>query len=132
MATAHPATPGYGAPAPYAAGDLAEPPVYTYKYGVADDYSGASFGQDESRDGYSTSGSYRVALPDGRTQVVTYHTEGDSGNIAEVTYEGEAHYDAVKPVVHAAPAYHAPVVHAAPVYHAAPAPVYHAAPVYHG
>ena len=132
MATARPATPGYGAPAPYAAGDLSEPAVYTYKYGVADDYSGAAFGQDESRDGYSTSGSYRVALPDGRTQVVTYHTaDAYSGNIAEVTYEGEAHYDAVKPVVHATPAYHAPVVHAAPAYHApvVHAPVYHAAPV---
>merc|ERR1712083_885329 len=98
-------------------------------YGVADDYSGAAFGQDESRDGYSTSGSYRVALPDGRTQVVTYHTaDAHSGIIVEVPYEGEAHYDVVKPVVHAAPAYHAPDVHAAPAYHA---PVVHAAPAYH-
>ena len=123
MATARPATPGYGAPAPYAAGDLAEHPAYTYKYGVADDYSGASFGQDETRDGYSTSGSYRVALPDGRIQVVTYHTEGDSGNIAEVTYEGEAQYPEVKPY---APAPYAP----APPAYGPPAPPAYGPPAY--
>merc|ERR1711942_337182 len=33
------AAPGYAAP------DLAEPPVYTYQYGVNDDYSGANFQQ---------------------------------------------------------------------------------------
>ena len=38
----------------------------------------------ENRDGYATTGSYSVALPDGRTQTVNYHTNGDSGNIAEV------------------------------------------------
>merc|ERR1712054_399542 len=60
------AAPGYASP------DLAEPPVYSYTYGVNDDYSGANFQQTESRDGYATSGSYTVALPDGRTQDVTY------------------------------------------------------------
>merc|ERR1712168_1266603 len=30
------------------------PPVYSYEYGVADEYSGANFGQNEARDGYST------------------------------------------------------------------------------
>merc|ERR1712106_909597 len=115
------------AAAQYASPDLAEPPVYAYQYGVSDDYSGASFAQNEQRDGYSTSGSYRVALPDGRTQVVNYRTDGDSGNIQDVTYEGVASY-AAAPAVHAAPAYHAPVVHGTPVVHA---PVVHAAPAYH-
>merc|ERR1712106_1137028 len=121
------------AAAQYASPDLAEPPVYAYQYGVSDDYSGASFAQNEQRDGYSTSGSYRVALPDGRTQVVNYRTDGDSGNIQDVTYEGVASY-AAAPAVHAAPAYHAPVVHGTPVVHAAPvnhAPIIHSAPAYH-
>merc|ERR1712036_80927 len=96
----------------YAADDLAEPSPYTYTYAVADDYSNANFQQSESND---------------RT-----------GNVAEVTYSGEAQYPpapaggyvAAAPV-HAVHAVHAPVVHAAPV-HAVHAPVHavHAAPVH--
>merc|ERR1739846_82820 len=106
----HPAAPAY----PDAA------PVYTYAYAAADDYSGVNFGQSENRDGYATSGSYNVALPDGRIQTVTYRVDGDSGYIADVQYSGEAKY---------APYKLAP----APAYKPAPAPVYHAAPApYHG
>ena len=100
LSSAAPSVPGYGAPA-YAP-DLAEPALYAYQYGVNDDYSGANFAQEEQRDGYSTSGSYRVALPDGRTQVVNYRTDGDSGNVVDVTYEGVASYAAAP----AAPAYY--------------------------
>ena len=92
------------------------PPVYGYEYAVKDDYSGANFGQNEKRDGYSTSGQYRVLLPDGRTQIVTYHTaDAYSGNVAEVVYEGTPHYGpAPKPV-------HKPIpVHPGPVYKPAP------------
>ena len=64
------------------------PPGYGYEYGVQDGYSGANFGQNEHRDGYDTSGEYRVLLPDGRTQIVTYNiADGYSGYNAEVTYE---------------------------------------------
>merc|ERR1712106_513009 len=129
IAAASAASVPYGAPQPV----YDEAPVYAYQYGVSDDYSGANFAQEEQRDGYSTSGSYRVALPDGRTQVVNYRTDGDSGNIQDVTYEGVASY-AAAPAVHAAPAYHSPVGHAAPVVHAAPAyhaPIVHAAHAYH-
>merc|ERR1712037_249327 len=124
------AAPQYqAAPAPYQ--DLSEPPAYAYQYGVNDDYSGANFQQQETRDGYTTSGSYTVELPDGRVQTVTYHDGGD-GMVQEVTYTGEAVYDDAP--VYAAPAVHhaAPVVHhAAPlVHHAAPV-VHHAAPVVH-
>merc|ERR1719266_1774668 len=97
------------APAP--AYDVA--PAYNYVYAAADDYSGVNFGQSESRDGYATSGSYNVALPDGRIQTVTYRVDGDSGYIADVQYSGEAKYAPYKPAPHPAP-----------VYHAAPAP-YH-------
>merc|ERR1711970_885802 len=64
------AAPGYAA-------DLAEPPVYTYQYGVSD--------------GYATSGSYTVNLPDGRIQTVKYTDNGD-GIIQDVTYEGVPQY----------------------------------------
>merc|ERR1712140_121616 len=100
--------PAYGAPAVVYEDT---PPVYAYEYGVADDYSKANFGQNEKRDGYATSGSYRVALPDGRTQIVTYGTaDAYSGNVAQVTYEGVASYGpapAYKPAPHPAPVYKA-------------------------
>merc|ERR1712168_589205 len=111
-----------------ATGDLAEPPVYAYNYGVNDDYSGAQFSQNEQRDGYATSGSYTVALPDGRVQTVKYADNGD-GVTQEVTYEGVAgNYGPapVKVVAHAPVAVaHAPVVHHA----VAHAPIISHAPV---
>merc|ERR1711970_315497 len=122
----------------YASPDLSEPPLYAYQYGVNDDYSGANFAQDEQRDGYTTSGSYTVALPDGRTQHVSYHTDGDSGNIQDVTYDGVPSYGpaavvAHSPVVHHAPLVaHTPVVHHAPlVHHHAPLLAHHAPVVAH-
>merc|ERR1712141_171807 len=76
------------APAPYVDGPAA-PPVYGFEYGVADDYSKATFSANEARDGYKTTGSYRVALPDGRTQIVNYHVDDAAGGyVADVTYEG--------------------------------------------
>ena len=98
-------------------------PVYEYGYGVnsADGhYGNVNFNQHENRDGYQTYGEYKVDLPDGRTQIVSYKVDGDSGFIADVHYEGEAHYDAYKP----APYKPAPVA-----YKPAPKPVYKPAPV---
>ena len=101
-----------------------------------DDYSGTNFNAAENRDGYSTSGSYSVDLPDGRTQTVNYNVaDGYSGYVADVQYSGYAAapaYKSAAPVYKAAaPVYKA----AAPVYRAAapaykPAPVYQPAPVY--
>merc|ERR1711953_1437133 len=110
----------YHAPAPaYGKGPVYEdtPAVYGYEYAVQDDYSGANFGQNEKRDGYATQGQYRVLLPDGRTQTVTYHTaDAYSGNVAEVTYEGHATYG---------PAPHKAIPHkVVPVPAYAPAPVH--------
>merc|ERR1712008_25640 len=69
--------------APYHEPAYDGPAVYQYGYAVADDYSGANFAQSENRDGYATTGEYRVALPDGRTQIVTYNVGDEySGYVA--------------------------------------------------
>ena len=60
---------------------------YDFAWAVKDDYSGNNYGQNESRDGPHTSGSYHVLLPDGRIQRVTYTVDGQSGFVAHVTYE---------------------------------------------
>ena len=102
----------YHAPAHHAEPAHDGPAVYQFGYAVADDYSGASFAANENRDGYATAGEYRVALPDGRTQIVTYSV-GDAytGYVADVKYEGEAHYPEYKPA-HPAPAYKPAPYHA--------------------
>ncbi|XP_042870817.1 cuticle protein 7-like [Penaeus japonicus] len=63
------------------------PSKYDYEWGVRDSFSANDFGHNEDRDGYNTRGSYYVQLPDGRRQKVTYYVNGDSGYVAEVTYE---------------------------------------------
>merc|ERR1712123_478344 len=116
---------GYAVAHPAAAiGDLAEPALYAFNYGVSDDYSGNSFTQQEQRDGYATSGSYTVALPDGGIQTVKYTDNGD-GIIQDVTYEGVPQYG---PAVVAHPVAHA-VAH--PVVHAVAHPVAIAHPIAH-
>merc|ERR1712128_108072 len=80
-----------------------EPSPYTYTYGVADDYSKATFNAAETGDGAgNAAGSYSVALPDGRTQHVNYKADVYEGYVADVTYDGTAVYPDL-PVVHAAP-----------------------------
>merc|ERR1711976_572792 len=128
------------APAPYAAPHPAPyheepvlPPVYNYEYGVQDGYSGAVFSHAENRDNYDTAGEYRVNLPDGRVQIVTYKADAN-GYTADIKYEGEAHYPEDKEYKPAHPAPYkpapAPAYKPAPkVYHPAPAP-YHPAPAY--
>merc|ERR1711887_315888 len=117
-----------GPPAPYAPQEAYPdlPPVYNYQYGVNDpEYSGAVFSQQENRADYDTNGEYRVNLPDGRVQIVTY-SAGPEGYVADVKYEGEAVYAEVKPYKPApAPSYKpAPAPYKpAPVVKIAPAPV---------
>ena len=45
----------------------------------------------ETSDGHVVRGSYRVALPDGRVQVVNYRADRN-GYVADVTYEGNINY----------------------------------------
>ncbi|KAK3886347.1 hypothetical protein Pcinc_009503 [Petrolisthes cinctipes] len=58
---------------------------YDFTWGVDDSNSGNSFSHVENSDGQTTQGEYRVLLPDGRTQVVTFYDNGGGFN-AEVTY----------------------------------------------
>ena len=69
------------------------PQPYIYKYGVKDVHTGTSFDKHEEKDDRGNlQGSYRVNLPDGRVQVVSYRATPEGGYKAEVTYEGEAIY----------------------------------------
>merc|ERR1712025_1167999 len=102
----HPAPAPAYKPAPY---DEAPKP-YAFQYGVKDDYSGANFNAQETADGKAVSGSYQVALPDGRVQTVTYTADHYNGYVADVAYEGQAVYPEAKPYRPAPapkPAYHA-------------------------
>merc|ERR1712001_615282 len=106
--------PAYHKPAPYHEPAYEGPAVYEYGYAVQDDYSKAAFSASENRNGDATTGSYSVALPDGRTQHVKYHVDAYGGYVADVSYEGVAQYPEYKP---------------AP-YHPAPKPAYHPAPIH--
>merc|ERR1712029_1171226 len=56
------------------------PQPYTYEYGVSDDYSKAAFAKSESQnDVGAVTGSYKVNLPDGRIQTVTYTADPVNG-----------------------------------------------------
>ncbi|XP_071535001.1 uncharacterized protein [Panulirus ornatus] len=129
------APPIYGPPAPsypvpHPQPHKEEPPKpYAFEYGVQDDYSGANYGHNENSDGSEVKGTYQVALPDGRTQIVNYVADHYNGFQAQVEYKGEAQYpehQTYQPA-HPAPSYPAPP---APTY-PAPDPVYDAsAPTY--
>ena len=78
------------------------PPPYNYEYGVNDPHQGSIFSQKESRDNHNTAGEYRVNLPDGRVQIVSY-TAGPNGYVADVKYEGKPTYPKHKPFAHPSP-----------------------------
>ncbi|XP_037801248.1 cuticle protein 7-like isoform X2 [Penaeus monodon] len=118
--------PTYRAPAPsYNTPAPSGPAQYNFNYEVKDDYSGNDYNHQENRNGYDTQGAYYVLLPDGRIQRVSYTVNGDSGYIAEVTYEGEAEHPAYQPApsrsYQPAPA---------PSYQPVPTPSYQTTPTY--
>ena len=70
-----------------------KPHPYSYEYGVHDDYSSSNFDVREHGDtSGNVEGEYSVLLPDGRTLHVKYHADHYAGFVADVTYEGVAHY----------------------------------------
>uniref|UniRef100_A0A0P6FZ27 Pollen-specific leucine-rich repeat extensin 1-like protein n=1 Tax=Daphnia magna TaxID=35525 RepID=A0A0P6FZ27_9CRUS len=88
------------------------PQPYSFGYDVQDKETYNDFDHSEKSDSYGVTGSYRVALPDGRTQIVTYKADKD-GYTADVKFEGEAKYPEYKeaeykPAAFPAPAYKAP------------------------
>ncbi|KAK3862466.1 hypothetical protein Pcinc_031673 [Petrolisthes cinctipes] len=64
-------------------------PGFLFSYGVNDRQTGNQFAHQQSQENNATSGEYRVALPDGRTQIVRY-TADENGYNAKVSYEGVA------------------------------------------
>ena len=63
------------------------PKPFAYQYGVKDDYSGTTFDKAETQDDYgNVKGEYKVQLPDGRIQIVSYTADHDNGFVAEVRY----------------------------------------------
>merc|ERR1712038_817836 len=70
-----------------------EPQPYKYEYGVQDDYSKAAFAKSETQNEVgAVTGSYKVNLPDGRIQTVSYTADPVNGYKAVVSYEGEPVY----------------------------------------
>ncbi|KAL6267465.1 hypothetical protein P5V15_000541 [Pogonomyrmex californicus] len=69
-----------------------EPKAYEFGYSVKDQATGNDFGRQETSDGETVRGEYRVQLPDGRTQIVTYTADWRTGFHADVRYEGTANY----------------------------------------
>ncbi|XP_043235746.1 vegetative cell wall protein gp1-like [Amphibalanus amphitrite] len=68
---------------------------YEFEYAVKDEDQALEFSRSEAQDASGTvTGEYRVLLPDGRTQIVTYTADHVSGFQATVTYEGEARVEA--------------------------------------
>ena len=63
---------------------------YSFAYEVKEGHD--DHGRQEQSDGQVVTGSYHVALPDGRKQIVTYTADPHEGFKAQVTYEGEAKY----------------------------------------
>ena len=68
---------------------------FKFAWAVKDEPSYNDFAHQSESDGKVTTGSYRVALPDGRTQIVTYKADYND-YVADVKYEGEAKYPAAK------------------------------------
>lgn len=61
---------------------------YAFSYAVKDRQTGDDFSHSQSKTGTGTNGEYRVKLPDGRTQIVSY-TADNGGYKADVRYQDD-------------------------------------------
>jgi major membrane immunogen (membrane-anchored lipoprotein) len=77
---------------------------FDFTYEVKDDPTYQDFSHSEASDGKVVTGSYRVSLPDGRIQIVSYKAD-ENGYVADVKYEGEAKYPAPESYNKPAPKY---------------------------
>ena len=88
-----PPAPSYAPPAPSYVEKKLPPQPYSYEYGVADDYSKTNFKKTETQDAKGVvTGSFTIALPDGRIQTTSYTADHVNGFVAEVSYSGEPVY----------------------------------------
>merc|ERR1712203_253345 len=75
---------------PYVEEENSVPKPFAYQYGGVDSQGlESSKVENQGEDGV-VRGEYRVQLPDGRTQIVSYTADEEHGYQAEVRYEGEA------------------------------------------
>ena len=90
-----PPSPSYSKPQPsYSSSSPDSGSEYSYSYVVPETETQAW----EERTGHSTTGSYSVLLPDGRTMTVSYSVpDTETGFVAEVSYQGEARYEEPAP-----------------------------------
>jgi len=65
---------------------------YEYQFSVDDPETLNRYEIEESGNPDIVKGSYQIALPDGRTQLVTYEVHPEKGYQAKVTYSGTAQY----------------------------------------
>ena len=75
---------------------------------MKDEPSGNDYSHRAESDGQTVTGSYRVLMADGRTQIVSYQAEAN-GYVADIKYQGDAQIAEYRPSFKAA-------------YRAAPAP----------
>ncbi|XP_052742917.1 ras guanine nucleotide exchange factor P-like [Bicyclus anynana] len=69
-------------------GDYDQDPNYAFSYRVNDHKTGDDFSHKQQSVSGGTNGEYRVRLPDGRTQIVSY-TADETGYKADVRYDDE-------------------------------------------
>merc|ERR1711990_73346 len=82
---------------PYVEEENTVPKPFAYQYGGVDAQGlESSKVENQGEDGV-VRGEYRVQLPDGRTQIVSYTADEEHGYQAEVRYEGEAHPEVPEP-----------------------------------
>ncbi|KAI9558672.1 hypothetical protein GHT06_015461 [Daphnia sinensis] len=69
---------------------------YAFAWVVKDEPTRNDYAHQQESDGKVTTGSYRVVLPDGRTQMVAYRSD-ENGYVVDVKFQGETKYPEYQP-----------------------------------